>query len=305
MILPGVLGRDYIFPSRRSLDYWAAQGLTLLRIPFLWERIQPVLSGPLDPAYLGLLHQTLEDAVVAGVQVAFEPHNFARYRGRVIDQRDGNGETPVSRYDLADLWVRFVREFGACSAVWAWDLMNEPHDLGDSDWKAISQYVVDAIRATGDRKAILIPGDGWSGAEWWKQRNGRRAWIDDQADNVLYEAHCYFDGNRGGRYDLSYDEEAAAERDLPGRGRRRVEPFLAWCRDNGVRGLIGEFGIPHSDPRWLAVMDSFLDAVEEAGMDALYWAAGEWWQEYPIGIQPTADYASHRPQLGRLRTRRT
>lgn len=305
--LPGEPGRDYVFPSRRSLDYWAAQGLTLLRVPFLWERLQPRPGGPFAGAYLELLHETVRNAAAAGVQVAFEPHNFGRYRVDgvewIIDQRDGAGRVPVSRFDFADLWVRFAREFGAADTVWAYDLMNEPHDLGASDWKAISQCAVSAVRAAGDRKTILVPGDGWSGAEWWKQRNGRRPWIDDPAANIVYEAHCYFDANRGGRYELSYEEEAARSRDLPGLGRRRVEPFLTWCRDNGVRGILGEFGVPHGDPRWLAVMDGFLDAVAEAGMDALYWAAGEWWQDYAIGLQPSADYAVHRPQLDRLKVR--
>ncbi|WP_321477059.1 cellulase family glycosylhydrolase [uncultured Paludibaculum sp.] len=309
--LPGVPGRDYVFPSQRSLDYWAAQGFSRLRVPFLWERLQPEPSGPLDPAYLEQLHLTVERTAAAGLELAFEPHNFARYRVRgadgftewIIDQVDGHGRIPVSRFDLADLWVRFVREFSGHGAVWAYDLINEPHDLGGSDWKQISQCVVDAIRTTGDTKPILVPGDGWSGAEWWKKRNGRRAWIKDPAGNVIYEAHCYFDGNRSGRYEISYDEEAAGDRDLATVGRRRVAPFIEWCRNNGVSGVLGEFGIPHADPRWLPVMDGFLDAVEQAGMDAFYWAAGEWWEDYPIGIQPPDDCAVHRPQLARLRAR--
>ncbi|QOY87754.1 glycoside hydrolase family 5 protein [Paludibaculum fermentans] len=303
--LPGVLGQDYVFPSERSLQYWAEQGLTRLRVPFRWERLQPTPGGPLDEPYLEQLVLAADRAAAAGLQLAFEPHNFGRYRIEgtdwIIDQSDGRGRTPVSRYDLADLWVRFAHELGGHRAVWAYDLMNEPHDMGGSDWKRISQCVVVAIRAAGDTKLILVPGDGWSGSEWWKQRNGRRAWIDDPAGNILYEAHCYFDGNRGGRYELSYDEEAAKDGDLATVGRRRVTPFLDWCRDNGVGGIVGEFGVPHADPRWLPVMDGFLDAVAEAGMDAFYWAAGEWWQDYAIGIQPSPDYAVHRPQLARLK----
>ena len=40
------------------------------------------------------------------------------------------------------------------------------------DWRVISQCAVDAIRATGDAKLILVPGDAWSSAEKWPTANG-------------------------------------------------------------------------------------------------------------------------------------
>jgi hypothetical protein len=45
-----------------------------------------------------------------------------------------------------------------------------------------------------------------------------------------------------GRYQLDYGAE---------QGALRLRPFLPWCAANGVRGLVGEFGVPGSDPRWL------------------------------------------------------
>ena len=178
--------------------------------------------------------------------------------------------------------------------------MNEPHDMGRGNWRLISQCAVDAIRVTGDAKLILVPGDTWSSAEKWPTATGLTSWIVDPAGNFQYEAHCYFDRDGSGKYDRTYDEEATVIPDLPHSGQRRVEPFIEWCRTNGVRGFLGELGAPWDDPRWLTVLDNALQTVAAAGMDATYWSAGEWWEGYKIGIQPLNNFSVDRPQLALL-----
>lgn len=303
--IPGRLGREYTFHSERSYQYWTAKGLGLVRFAFLWERLQPVPGGPLDADYLALLKQTARWAEAAGAKLIIEPHNFGRYRmeedGRlveyIIDNPAADGSIRVSKENFADLWARLAQEFRDDAGVHAFDLMNEPHDMARADWKAISQEAVNAIRGMGDKRLILVPGNGWSGAEQWLRNNGPEAWIQDPENNFAYEAHCYFDRDNSGAYARGYDEEAAYLADLPNIGRRRVLNFVEWCRRNQVRGYVGEFGAPHGDARWLEVMENFLAVVDEAGMDATYWAAGEWWEEYQIGIQPRKTFTEDRPQV--------
>src|SRR6266852_137896 len=50
--LPGTLGRDYTFNGETSYRYFGAKNLNLIRLMLRWERLQPVLRGPLDPNYL-------------------------------------------------------------------------------------------------------------------------------------------------------------------------------------------------------------------------------------------------------------
>ena len=38
---PGTFGTDYTYPTASELDYYKSKGLTLIRLPFLWERVQP------------------------------------------------------------------------------------------------------------------------------------------------------------------------------------------------------------------------------------------------------------------------
>ncbi|MCD7971544.1 MAG: hypothetical protein LUG18_02595 [Candidatus Azobacteroides sp.] len=45
--MPGEVSIDYFYPTIEDLDYWQAKGLTLLRVPFKWERIQHQLNGEL------------------------------------------------------------------------------------------------------------------------------------------------------------------------------------------------------------------------------------------------------------------
>ncbi|HEY3835237.1 MAG TPA: cellulase family glycosylhydrolase, partial [Bryobacteraceae bacterium] len=183
---------------------------------------------------------------------------------------------------------------------YGYDLMNEPHDMENGDWTSTSQQVVEAIRANGDGKLLLIPGDSWSSAARWVETHGNRAWIRDPADNFQYEAHLYFDRDESGTYARSYDSELVVNPKLTTIGSARLKPFADWCDSNGVRGYVGEYGVPAADPRWLSVLEDFLNALDQSGFDGTYWAAGEWWGEYPLSVQPTANFTTDRAQMAVL-----
>lgn len=80
-----------------------------------------------------------------------------------------------------------------------------------------------------------------------------------------------------------------------------MKPFARWCQKNRVAGSPGEFGIPAGDERWLKVLARFLRALDDAGMDSCYWAAGERWGDYPLSIQPRRDFQQAAPQLRLLK----
>ena len=303
--IPGIFNTDYTYNSEPTFRYFATRNLNLIRFPIMWERIQPQLRGPLDPLNLSLLKSAIGWAAADGNLVVLDIHNFGRYsineNGKlntyVLDV-PVNRVVQVSRADLADLWVRLSAEFAAEPAVYAYDLMNEPHDL--PDWKGISQSVLTAIRNNGDHKLIMVPGDSWSSANRWQKTHGPLGWIADPAANFLYEAHQYFDSDESGTYASSYDEELRDNPELATVGSTRVDHFVDWCRANGVGGYLGEYGVPDSDPRWWAVLDDFLNAIDAAQMGGTFWAAGEWWGSYPLSIQPSDSYTLDRPQMPTL-----
>jgi hypothetical protein len=158
--LPGIYGTHYTKPSLLSLQSLKGRGLEMVRIPFKWERIQPVLGGELNAAYLDLLMQVLRDSNTAGLKVMLDMHNFGRYTPTSTPERtayalgDPRGATPAH---FADVWRRIAlavrADENAYKALYAYDLMNEPYDLV-------------AGAPTGYKKAVISSFantvDGWA-----------------------------------------------------------------------------------------------------------------------------------------------
>ena len=299
----GVLNKDYTFNNEASFKYFGEKGFNVIRVPIKWERIQHELNGPLDPDHLKLLKQNVEWAKKYGTTVLIDLHNYARRKAKVGDtykscviDAEVDGEVRVKAADLADVWVKLSKEFKDENAVYGYGLMNEPHGMGTSDWKAISNAVVKAIRDSGDTKLIAVAGESWSSAERWEKVNGATSWVVDPANNFIYEAHCYFDQDASGSYKKTYAEELAKNPNLTQLGKKRLAPFIEWCKRNNVKGFLGEFAVPADDPRWLEVLEIFMKELDEAGFGATYWAAGTFWGKYPLSAQPTENYTKDRPQ---------
>ncbi|MFY0579974.1 cellulase family glycosylhydrolase [Cystobacter fuscus] len=129
-VLPGRYGSDYSKPSLASLQYLKSRGHDVVRIPFMWERIQPIRRQALNTAYRDLLLQTLKDANTAGLKVIVDMHNYGRYTENGVTHTFGGN---VSEDDYKDAWSRIATAIKgnaqAYSAVYAYDIMNEPHDL--------------------------------------------------------------------------------------------------------------------------------------------------------------------------------
>ena len=285
--LPGVVYKDYTWPSNQELDYLRDKGCRLIRLPMLWERFQSKLGAPLDEDKTLELEGVLKNCAAHNIGVLLDCHSYARYRGQII----GTPEVTVANF--ADFWKQLAVRLSGQPAMWAFGLMNEPHDMGDATrWPVAAQAATDAIRATGAKQWIFVGGDGWSGAHSWRQNNENLD-ISDPQDRIVYEAHQYFDADRSGSYKHSYDEEKAE----PTTGAERLKPFADWLREKKRRGFIGEFGAPNDDRRWHVVLQNFVDAMHKEGIGGTYWAGGAWWGGYPLSIEPMDDFQTDRPAM--------
>jgi hypothetical protein len=89
---------------------------------------------------------------------------------------------------------------------------------GPLAWQQHAQAAVNAIRTAegaGAHKLLLVPLEGWSGAQNAAVNHPGGPWITDSASNFRYEAHHYWDRDNSGDYPDSY---AAEVTDALGRG---------------------------------------------------------------------------------------
>lgn len=312
--LPGVEGKNFGWPTEKGLDYWKSKGVKLIRLPFLWERLQPTLNGDFDPTYFDGLKRSVKLMADRDMVVILDLHNYAKYRGAVL----GSDELPMAAF--ADVWRRLATEFKEKPYVRGFGLMNEP---AKCDWLSASQIAIDAIRTVDKTTPIYVANDypGWYASHI---KGDVAAWADeklripdpkalrDPSDKIRWELHMYMDHDNSGTYRKTYAEEIA-RKDGPGArvspelGVQRVKPFVEWLKKHNVRGLVGEYSVPAGDdidPRWMVTLENAAKYMHANCLPSTYWAGGEYWTRGSItviganGWKPDSPRAREdRPQL--------
>lgn len=273
-------GFDYIYPGAGEIGLLQRLGLKAMRVPFLWERLQPKPLSPLDEAELARLDEVVKLARTAGAIVILDAHNYGSYQGVSVDRP----EAPKGA--LPDLWRRLAERYGRDPHV-AFGLMNEPKEIGVDAWAAVAKATLVAIRATGAGNVVLVPGTNWDGAHSWLSGTGGRSNAEallPLAKNdpaVVFEVHQYFDDNYSGTA-----ETCGAADKVPG----ILAGVASWARTNRVKLMLGEFGVSQR-PECVKALDDALKQVErdrDVWWAWTYWSAGAWWGNYPLNVQ-TAD----------------
>jgi len=284
-VVPGTHGTNYTYPAESYYKTYADLGMPLVRLPFLWERIQPKLGTPLNTVELARLKQSLDFAQKHNVKVILDLHNYYRYFGKLI----GSNEVPISSF--AAVWKQIVQEVVSHPAVEGYGLMNEPHSTNGL-WPQAALAAAQAIRTVDSKRWIYVAGDRWSSAFHWPYYNTQlitNPWMRDPKNNLVYEAHMYVDKDFSGNY---FDK---TEQFDPMIGVNRVKPFVEWLKQNKLRGYIGEHGVPDFSPSAIVATDNLMTYLRQNCIPSTYWAAGPWWGEYALSLDVTS--GKHRPQL--------
>jgi len=275
--LPGVLYKDYIYPSRQDLVYFKNAGMNMLRLPFRWERIQHQAMGPLEAADLEQLRRVVGWAQELDLCILLDMHNYGSYFGRTL----GSADLPASAF--IDVWVRLRQVFDN-PATTAFGLMNEPAALPVPQWLKIAQDTVLALRRAGARNLLMVPSGRWSGAhEWTKTYDGASAatafrTFKDPLNNYVIELHQYADSNYSG----------TGSSCVPAAQLQAVmNQVSTWAITEKKRFFLGEFGT-NSSPACLAALRTLAETMQDpnAWLGWAYWSAGPWWGAYPLSIEP-------------------
>jgi endoglucanase len=290
--LPGVHGRDYIYPNPGEIDYFLSRGMNVFRIPFLWERLDPRLGGSLDAAELQRLGAVVSYATSKGATVILDPHNYARYRGEVI------GTHNVANERFAAFWGRVASLYKGNDKV-IFGLMNEPFGEPAGQWRDSAAAAIRAIRQAGAKNLILVPGVAWTGAHSFVRGNYgvpnavALKYLADPLVNYAYEVHQYLDSDYSGTHDSCQSTNIGVD---------TLKEFTVWLRENHKKGFLGEFGAS-ADPiclSALAAMLAFVRDNSEAWLGWTYWTAGPWMGKYHYTVEPPAAGEGNHPQMAIL-----
>lgn len=277
--IPGVLGRDYNYPSPRDIDFFLNRGMTAIRLPFLWERLQPDLKVGLDAREAARLDAVVRYITSHGGYVVLDPHNYARFRGHVI----GGDDVPVAAF--ARFWGMLATRYGSNRRA-VFGLMNEPHDIAPVLWRNAAAAALKSIRDAGAANLVLVPGTAWSnGWNWQLPQEGQSnadvlERFSDAENNMAFEIHQYLDSDSSGHSATCVSADIGVD---------RLRGVTLWLREKGRRGFLGEFA-GGASPRCLEALDrmlAFVKANEDVWIGWTYWAAGSRWGDYIYSVQPS------------------
>ena len=254
--------------------YYQGKKLNLVRMAFLWERLQPTLNGPLNTTALASLDTAIALAQARGMHVILDMHNYDRYAISGTSYVVGSTQVPYAAYQY--VWQLLAAHYAANAGVYGYDIMNEPHDDSGTWISTAAQYGVNGVRQSDTTHYVIVEGDSYAGAQSWMSVNANLA-VTDPSAKVIYSAHTYWDSNNSGVYSGSYDSNNA----YPTIGVDRAAQFVYWLGLKGVNGFVGEFGVPNNvaspDYRWNVALNRFLNYLDDNAVKGTYWAGGESW----------------------------
>lgn len=317
--VPGVLGTDYFYPSASHYDWCKSQGMSLVRIPFKWERIQyqdnsgtGTLNNFLNAPDITAIDNSLNLAESRGMRYLLDMHNYATRQltisGTAATYTIGTTQLPIATY--ANAWNLLAQHFAGRTALWGYDIMNEPHGLpnGVTDWQAMAQAAVNAIRQVDMVHPIIIEGYFYAQASSWSTNGAPLINITDPANNLIFSAHSYTDEDGSGTW--SHGGTVQAELVSSGKypsitaayqvGVDRITPFVSWCVTNNVRCLVGEFGSPMAidTPNWDIILDNFMNYIKTSGnslISTTQWGGGAWSNTYVVRMENRKDNSNPPP----------
>jgi hypothetical protein len=272
----GQVGTNYIYPSQAEISFYAAAGMTVIRVPFLIENVMPN-PGTLSTTDVTALKQVVQEAAAAGMDVDLDAHDYGMAWGQLITP----GSQTEQQFD--NFWQQMAGQFAGNPNV-IFGIMNEPNQQTPQQQAEIDNDAIQAIRSAGANQEILVPGTSWTGAWTWVSGGNAAAinpqTIQDPDNNWVIEVHQYLDADGSGTNPAPITD--------PNIGVERLTAVTQWAQQNGAILFLGEFGAPQDSQSQQAVanMLSYMEQNSSVWQGGTMWGAGAWWGNYFQGIEP-------------------
>ncbi|MGI4892803.1 MAG: cellulase family glycosylhydrolase [Janthinobacterium lividum] len=287
----GIYGRDYTYPTHAEIDYYARVGMNVARVPFMLERMQDTMNGPLDAAQLARMDDLVAYAGTKGITILLDPHNY----GFMWAHQVGSASAPDSAF--ANFWGRMAAHYANTPNV-IFGLMNEPYLQTPSAWAVSCNLAIQAIRNAENwtvTHQINAPGTFHeNGASYVSQHNSDQfaQAIVDPRNQTVFEIHQYDDPDQSGSDTRPSSATIGAE---------RLVAVTAWARAHGKRLFLGEFGGVQDSLSVLAVKNVLLYMLHnrDVWQGGTQWAGGPWWPlQYAYSLEPVGSIVT--PEMKQL-----
>jgi endoglucanase len=255
--------------------------------------IETGLGRNLNETYFTELATAVNYITSKGGYVVLDAHNYMRYNDPSMQPFSGSviGNTSDTKAatteSLAAFWAELSTRFIINPNV-IFGIMNEPHDMPTSLVLQNDQAMIDAIRQAGAQQLILVPGNGFTGAQRWLNSTCSNASLEclpnaevllaitDPLDNFAFDMHLYFDDDTSGTHE---ECTLAAPANLL--------PATAWLQQNNYTAFLSEFGAG-SNPTCFETLNNTITHLEDSGVFIgwTYWSAGPLWGDYFLSIEP-------------------
>jgi endoglucanase len=313
-----VAGTQYPILDTRLIDYFKGKKVSVIRLLFQWEAVQPHLYDPIpNPAWIANYQKYWDNFIkivnyasnTAGMQVIIEPWEAnssggaggGRWRGCEIGATKPFTSKYMSSFTVpiaafADFWGKMATFFKGNPRV-SYGLINEPNNQSTMTWFKAAQAAITAIRNTGSVQRIFVGGNGWSHAEAWTQnwydtdspqRSNEYGWLNangtgqpltDPQNNIAIEVHTYADTQSGG-----LDTSIVSATIMP----ERIKPIVDWVAPRGLKVYLGEIGFYAGAKTsgftpantWKNFI-TYFNANPNTLLCYTWWAAGDpsWWND--------------------------
>ena len=265
--VPGILNKDYAYPTNAYLDWVISTGVEEVRLAFKWRRlVTGTTATGLKSSDLPHIRRIVSYLNAKGIRVILNMHDYGKYQGNPI----GHPSTPIEFYAFS--WGLFAEEFKNDNVVFG--LMNEPNG---QDYRLMAKGInaaIAAIRAKGAKQRILVPGMNWSGAHSFVKSSApifEEIPVVDPENNWAFEVHQYLDSDSSGTH-----AEVVTDK-----GAKVLADVTEWCRARGFKLFLGEHGVGRDAASLKEMRDmlTYLHANADVWVGHTYWAAGAWWKE--------------------------
>ena len=291
---PGTYNVDYTYPTHPEIDYYASRGMTVIRLPFLMDRMQATANGPLNQAQFGYMDDVVNYAASKGMKVILDPHDYGYEHGTLIGDSTSNAV-------FANFWGQMAAHYKGNAAV-IFGLENEPHVQTAAQWLPAVNAAIAAIRGAGATQEVLVPAVSWESAMSFTTDGSSTTLaqgIKDPSNNCAFEVHQYLDS------DASGSSTTIANGDL-NTGPERLQAITQWAQQTGNKLFMGEIGVGPDTASTTALNNTlaYMQTNANVWQGVTYFAGGPWWGTTALSIEPTGlgtTSVTDRPQMSVLK----